>query len=157
MHSKKERSFSGSGATLEGLYTVLPTCKHTHTLLQTHHLSCINIGHVIVILQNTVLSVSVSVLITLNMQLELYSPSDSIHFYSHYFSDKTTMEFMSKQPAALAWVFTQGTEGGTSTSPPHVNLPTDGVSNVLRSTINAVVPLKKRIIKQKRLAPWYTN
>ena len=64
---------------------------------------------------------------------------------------------MPKLLAALASVLTPGAEGGTSTSPPHVNLLTDGVTNVLRSSLNTIAPLKKRIRKQRRLAQWYTD
>ena len=64
---------------------------------------------------------------------------------------------MSKLLAALASALTPGTESGVSTSPPHIDLLTDGVTSVLRSTLDTVAPLKKRIRKQKRLAPWYTD
>ena len=57
---------------------------------------------------------------------------------------------MSKLPPALASALTPGTEGGVSTSPPHIDLLTDGVTSVFRSTLDTVAPLKKRIRKQKR-------
>ena len=66
-----------------------------------------------------------------NMQREWCAPTYSVHLYSRCLSDKTTSEFLSKLPAALASVLTAGAKRGTSTSSPLVTLPTDGGTNVL--------------------------
>ena len=55
---------------------------------------------------------------------------------------------MSKLQAAFAPALTSGTESGVSTSPPHIDLLTDGHICALRSALDTVAPLKKRIRKK---------
>src|SRR4029434_699541 len=52
---------------------------------------------------------------------------------------------------------TTGKVNDVRTPPPHIDLLTDGVIHARHSTLDAVAPLKKRIRKLKRLAPWYTD
>ena len=91
------------------------------------------------------------------MQLELCATSELTHFYSRCLPDKTTAEFMSKLPAAFATAFSSGTESDVSTSPPHIDLLTDGVTCVLHSTLDTVAPQKNRLRKQKTPATCYTH
>ena len=64
---------------------------------------------------------------------------------------------MSKLSDTLASALTSGAECGISTSLPHIDIVTDGVTSVLCSTLDTVAPMKKRIRKQKRLAPGYID
>src|SRR4029434_6562894 len=96
-------------------------------------------------------------LITFNIKLDLHPTTELTYFYSRCLSDMTTAEFISKLPVALATAPTTGKVNDVRTPPPHSDLLTDGVIHALHSTIDAVAPLKKRIRKQKRLTPWYTD
>ena len=131
-----------------------PTHHHNHTidLVLTHGLE---IDRPLVLPQNTALSDHH--LITFNMKLDLRPTTELTYFYSRCLSDRTTAEFISKLPVALATAPTTGKVNDERTPPPHIDLLTDGVIHALHSTLDAVAPLKKRIRKLKRLAPWYTD
>ena len=131
-----------------------PTHHHNHTidLVLTHGLE---IDRPLVLPQNTALSDHH--LITFNMKLDLRPTTELTYFYSRCLSDRTTAEFISKLPVALATAPTTGKVNDVRTPPPHIDLLTDSVIHALHSTLDAVAPLKKRIRKLKRLAPWYTD
>ena len=78
------------------------------------------------------------------MKLDLRPTTELTHFYSRCLPDNITAEFMSKLPAAFATALTSGTESGVSTSPPHIDLLTDCVTSVLRSTLDTIAPLKNK-------------
>src|SRR4029434_359833 len=76
-----------------------PTHHHNHTidLVLTHGLE---IDRPLVLPQNTALSDHH--LITFNIKLALRPTTALTHFYSRCLSDRTTAEFISKLPVALA-------------------------------------------------------
>lgn len=97
-------------------------------------------------------------LVTFDVLLTDYSPV-SKNVLTRCLSDRAVAKFKEAIPAALnslSHPFT--TESSyANVSPSRLDQFVDSTAGLLKSTLDAIAPLKKKIIKRQRLAPWYDS
>ncbi|RCU38665.1 hypothetical protein DVA76_17745, partial [Acinetobacter baumannii] len=116
----------------------------------------IEIEHLIVFPQNPVLSDRY--LITFEFILLDYRPLGK-HSFSRFLSDRAVAKFKEVIPSAFnSMPCLNITEDSYATfSPSQIDHLVDSAAGSLRTTLDCIAPIKKKIIKQKRLAPWYNS
>ena len=94
-------------------------------------------------------------LITLKTTIDSTAPN-SICYHTRRITSQATSDFIDKIPSLLEPLMTQYTLKGPPPSPTQVDQLTDNVIDALYTTLNSIAPLKKKIRKQDKIAPWYT-
>ena len=116
----------------------------------------IEIEHLIVFPQNSVLSDHY--LLTFEFLLQDYTPLDK-NIFSRCLSDSAVARFKEAIPSALNSVLCLNTveDSCFNFSPSQIDNLVDSTADSLRLTLDSIAPLKKKVAKQKRLAPWYNS
>ena len=134
-------------------------CVHEPTHCFNHTLDLvlaygIEIEHLTVFPQNPLLSDHY--LVTFEILLLDYKPLGKSS-YGRCLSDTAIAKFKEAIPSALDSIpYLNTTEDSYSDfSPSKIDHQVDSAAGSLRSRLDSIAPLKKKIIKQKRLAPWY--
>ncbi|TKS65475.1 hypothetical protein D9C73_028281 [Collichthys lucidus] len=133
--------------------------KPTHCLNHTLDLVLsygVEIDNLIVFPQNPLLSDHF--LITFEFILLDYKPLCR-NFYSRCLSDSAVAKFKETIPSVLNSMpcLTVTEDLSASFSPSQIDHLVDSITGSLRTTLDSIAPLKKKIIKQRRLAPWYSQ
>ena len=95
-------------------------------------------------------------LITFEFTLMDYPPLDT-NVLGRSLSDKAINTFKEILPLAISPVNFNQVENLYTYSPSQIDNFVDSVTGKLLMTLDSVAPLKKKVIKQQRLAPWYNN
>ncbi|KAM7366739.1 hypothetical protein PAMP_014689 [Pampus punctatissimus] len=133
--------------------------KPTHCLNHTLDLVLsygIEIDHLIVFPQNPILSDHF--LITFEFILLDFKPFCR-NSYSRCLSDSAVTKFKEIIPTVLnSMPCLNATEDlSASISPSQIDQLVNNTTDSLRTTLDSIAPLKKKIVKQRRLAPWYSQ
>ena len=95
-------------------------------------------------------------LITFEFTLLDYPPLDT-KVLGRSLSDKAINKFKEKLPLAISPIYFNQVEDLNTYSRSQTDHLVDSVASSLLATLDSVAPLKKKVIKQQRLAPWYNN
>ncbi len=116
----------------------------------------IEIEHLIVFPQNP--SLSDHCLITFELVLLNYPPLGK-NFYTRCLSDSAIAKFKNAIPSALNSLsgIKLTEDSYANFSPSQIDHLVDSAAGSLRTTLDSVAPLQKKILKQRRLAPWYNT
>ena len=127
--------------------------NHTFDLVLTYG---IEVEHLIVFPHNP--SLSDHYLITFEFLLLDYTPLGK-HVLTRCLSDGVVTKFKQIIPSVLNSIPCLNTTEMTYSdfSPPQIDCVVDSAADSLRTTLNSIAPLKKKVIKQQRTAPWYNS
>ena len=127
--------------------------NHTLDLVLTYG---IEIEHLIIFPQNPILSDHF--LITFEFLLLDYTPLDK-NVLTRCLSDSVVDKFKEAIPSVLNSLPCLNTteDSYVNFSPSQIDNLIDSAAGSLRQTLDSIAPLKKKIIKRKRLAPWYNS
>ena len=116
----------------------------------------IEIEHLIVFPQNPLLSDHY--LITFEFLLQDYTPLDK-NVFTRCLSDSAVAKFKEVIPSAFNSMLCLNTTevSYVNFSPSQIDHLVDSAAGSLQMTLDSIAPLKKKIIKQQRLAPWYNS
>ena len=95
-------------------------------------------------------------LITFEFTLADY-PTLNKNVFGRSLSDSAINKFKETIPSAINPLYLNNIEDFHSYSPSQIDHLVDSVSGSFQMTLDSVAPLKKRVIKQQRLAPWYNT
>ena len=112
----------------------------------------IEIEHLIVFPYNKALSDHY--LITFEFTLVDHPPLKK-NVFGRSISDSAINKFKEKIPSAINPLYLNNIEDFYTYSPSQIDCLVDSVSDSFLTTLDSIAPLKKRVIKQQRLAPWY--
>ncbi|XP_074501484.1 uncharacterized protein LOC141773537, partial [Sebastes fasciatus] len=130
-----------------------PTHRFNHTLDLVMSYG-VEIEHLIVFPQNSLLSDHY--LITFEFLLLDYTPSDK-SVYTRCLSDSVVAKFKEAIPSALNSIpcLNITEDSYVNFSPTQIDHLVDSATDSLRVTLDSVAPLKKKLVKQRKSAPWY--
>ena len=114
----------------------------------------IEIDHLIVFPHNA--DLSDHFLITFEFTLVDYPPLDKI-VQGRSLSDGAINKFKETISSAIDPVYLNEIEDFYNYSPSQIDHLVDSVTGSLLSTLDSVAPVKNKVIKQQRLAPWYNT
>ena len=129
--------------------------KPTHTLNHTLDLILVygmTVENIIVFPENP--NLSDHFLITFDFTLTDYSPPDK-SVLGRSLSERAMDKFKEKIPSAINPVYFNKIDDPHNYSPSHIDHLVDSVNGSFQMTLDSVAPLKKKLVKQQRLAPWY--
>ncbi len=97
-------------------------------------------------------------LITFELSTFDYTTTDK-YYYSRSLSDDTSSKLAELIPLALGSVPCLNTLEVSSVKyiPSQIDDFVDGVSNSLRTTLDSIAPLKRKMFKHSNTAPWYNS
>ena len=140
-------------------YETFSQCVDKPTHIFNHTLDLVlaygvEIEHLIVFPHNK--DLSDHYLITFEFTLADY-PTLNKNVFGRSLSDTAINKFKETIPSAINPLYLNNIEDFHSYSPSQIDHLVDSVSGSFQMTLDSVAPLKKRVIKQQRLAPWYNT
>jgi len=98
-------------------------------------------------------------LLTFEFSVMDYTASGEKIYYSRRLSDNTVSKFKERIPSVLSPLPCINTVGNSSLNftSTQVGDLVDSTVASLRATLDTVAPLRKKVVSQRRLAPWYNS